>query len=55
MLPLATVTSQPPHMHVMPSAACSGSADDLTDVDNDATDEGAADAPPVATGSGEGD
>ena len=55
MLPLAAVTSQPPHMHVKPSASGTGSADDLNDVDNAATDEGAAAAPPVAPGSGEGD
>lgn len=55
MLPLATVTSQPPHMHVKPSASGTGSADDLTDVDDDATGEGPGDAAPATTGSGEGD
>ena len=55
MLPLATVTSQPPHMRVKASGSATLSADVLTDVDDDATDEGPGDAPPVATGSGEGD
>lgn len=58
MLPLATVTSQPPRMKVRPSASGSDSAQDqeATDEAAAATDEVPADgAPPIARASGEGD
>ena len=48
MLPLATVTSQPPHQRVQPSAAASGDADDQADLDEDAGDDTPGDAPPIA-------
>jgi hypothetical protein len=54
MLPLATLTSQPPHMRVKGSASGTASADDQDVLDQEATDE-AADTPPNPAASGEGD
>jgi hypothetical protein len=53
MLPLATVTSQPPRMPVKRSA--SNAADDQDDVDEAALDQAADDTPPASTDSPDGD
>jgi len=54
MLPLATVTSQPPKAKARPAASGTDSADDEDATDADAGDDTIDDAAP-ATGSDEGD
>lgn len=55
MLPLATVTSQPPRMPAKASAGAGASADDQDDVDEATLDQAADDTAPAATDSPEGD
>lgn len=53
MLPLATVTSQPPHMRAKPSASDTAGAEDQDQIDADTGDEGPDNAPPAAVGNGD--